>query len=81
MLHIAMPCICVAYCLHCIYCSPPFLPVDPAAAADDTIEYDDYIDDQTTIAELPSKQSPSPLPDITYLFRIILALGIAVVAD
>ena len=27
--------------------------------------------------ELPGKQSPSPLPDITYLFRIILALGIA----
>ena len=59
---------------------PPFLSVDPAAIAADTVEYDDYVDDQTTTAELPGKKSPSPLPDITYLFRIILALGIAATA-
>ena len=60
---------------------PPFLPVDPDTAADDTtVEYDYYVDDRTPTVELPSKQSPSHLPDITYLFRIILALGIAAAA-
>ena len=39
----------------------------------------DYVvDDSSSLSdELPGKQSPSPLPNITYLFRIILALGIA----
>ena len=67
---------CILFACYLLFL-PPFLPVDPATATDDTVEYDDYVDDQTTTAELPGKQSPSPLPDITYLFRIILALGIA----
>ena len=76
-----MSCICVSYCLHYIYCfSPPYSPVDPKTAVDDTVEYGDYVDDQPLATELPGKQSPSPLPDITYLFRIILALGIATAA-
>ena len=59
---------------------PPYSPVDPETAADDSVEYDDYIDDQSLATELPGKQSPSPLPDITNLFRTILALGIVTAA-
>ena len=59
---------------------PPYSPVDPKTAVDDTVECDDYVHDQPLATELPGKQSPSPLPDITYLFRIILALGIAAAA-
>ena len=63
-----MSCICVAYYLHYIYCLfPPYSPVDPETAADDTVEYNDYVDDQSLATELPGKQSPSPLPDIAYL--------------
>ena len=42
----------------------------------------DYVaDDSSSLSdELPGKQSPSPLPDITYLFRTILALGIVTAA-
>ena len=59
MLHI----ICIIFIV-----SPPlYSPVDPETAADDTVEYDDYVDDQSLATELPGKQSPSPLPDITYL--------------
>ena len=59
---------------------PPYSPVDPDTAVDDVAGYDYFVDDRTPTAELPGKQSPSPLPDITYLFRIILALGIAAAA-
>ena len=67
------------YC-HVFIASPPYSPVDPETAADDTVEYDDYVDDQPLAAEVPGKQSPFPLPDITYLFCIILALVIAAAA-
>ena len=67
--------------LLCIYCSPLYSPVDRDTAADDTtVEYDYFVDDRTPNIELPGKQSPSPLPDITYLFCTILALGIVTAA-
>ena len=59
---------------------PPSSSVDPDTAAADNTEYGYYVDDHPLATELPGKQSPSPLPDITYLFRIILALGIAAAA-
>ena len=65
--------ICVAYCLHCIYCFfPTSSLVDPETTADDAVEYDDYVDDQSLATELPGKQGPSPLPDITYLSVLFL---------
>ena len=56
--------------------SPPLLPVGPATDADAPVI--DYVaDDSSSLSdELPAKQSPSPLPYITYLFRTIIALGI-----
>ena len=71
-----MPFICVAIIAMYLLFLPPSSSVDPDTAADDTTEYDYYVDDQPLVVELPGKQSPSPLPDITYLFHIILALGI-----
>ena len=41
---------------------PPFILVDPATAADDTVEYNYYVDDQTPTVELPGKQCPFPSP-------------------
>ena len=59
--------------LPCIYYfSPPYSPIDSDTAADDTVEYDDYVDDQPLATELSGKQSPSPLPDITYLSVLFL---------
>src|ERR1041385_7759690 len=66
-------CICYVIPLYCYYCcvftiSPPYSPVDPVAAADDTVaEYDYYIDDRTPTVELPGKQSHS-LPQISPIF-------------
>ena len=60
---------------------PPLVcPIDPGTAADDVVEYDYFVDDRTSTAELPGKQSPFPLPYIAYLFVLILALGIAAAA-
>ena len=71
-----MSCICIAIIAVYLLFLPPSSSVDPDTAADDTTEYDYYVDDCTPAVELPGKQSPSPLPDITYLFRTVLALGI-----
>ena len=43
--------------------SPPFLSVDPATAAVDTVaEHDYYVDVQPLATELPGKQCPIPSP-------------------
>ena len=73
-----MSCICIAIIVVYLLFLFRFPSVDPDTAADDTTEYDSYVDDHTPTVELPGKESPSPLPDITYLFRIILVLGIAI---
>ena len=70
-----------AVLLLCIYCFfPPSSPVDPATTADDTAQYDYFVDDPTPIVELPGKQNPFPSPRYRLPFYIILALGIAAVA-
>ena len=46
---------------------PPSSPIGPGTAAADIVGYDYYVDDLTPTVELPSKQSPSPLPHIAYL--------------
>ena len=76
-----MPFICVAIiAVYLLFLPPPSSLVDSDTAADDTTEYDYYVDDQPLAIELPGKQSHSPLPDITYIFRTILALGIITAA-
>src|SRR3954467_3431621 len=58
---------CISSMIVCIYCPPPFSPVDPAATADYTAtEYDYSTDDRTPTVELPGKQSHSPLPHIAH---------------
>ena len=66
----------------CIYCfSPLYSPVDPVAAVDYTAaEYDYVVDDRTPTVELPGKQRHFPSPDIIYLFRTFLALGMVTAA-
>src|ERR1041385_381673 len=59
-----------ACCVFPVY-SPPYPPVDPAAAVDYTAAgYDYFVDDRTTTAELPGKQSHS-LPQISPIFPYI----------
>ena len=70
---------CILFALYLLFLPPSSSPKDPETAADDAVEYDDNVDDQPLATELPDKQSLSPLPDITYLFRTILALGIVTV--
>ena len=76
--HCVLPCILsVFYIVYFEFIvSPPLLPVDPTTDADAPVI--DYVaEDSSSLSdELPSKQSPSALPDFTYLFRTILALGI-----
>ena len=69
--------LCVAIIAVYLLFLPPSSPLDSNTTAADVPGYDYYVDDHTPIVELPGKQSPSPLPVITYLFRIIIALGIA----
>ena len=58
---------------------PPFLPVDPATAVDDTVaEHDYYVDVQPLATELPGKQCPIPSPRYHLSIYILsVALGIA----
>src|SRR3954462_2632641 len=72
-----MPLCCILFALYLLFL-PPSSPVDPAAAADYTAaEYDYVVDDRTATVERPGKKSHFPSPDIAYLFRTFLALGIA----
>ena len=58
--------------LACIYCPPPYSPVDPAATADYTAAGYDYVDDdRTPTVELPGKQ---PFPSPTYRLSIYIYL-------
>ena len=63
----AMYFICVTIIAMYLLFLPPYSPIDSETSADDTVEYDDYVDDQSLATELPGKQSPSPLLDIAYL--------------
>ena len=73
--------LCFILCFIFIVSSPPlYCPIDPGTAADDVVEYDYFVNDRTPTVELSGKQSPFPLPHITYLLYLILALGIAVTA-
>src|SRR3954464_14122382 len=77
-----MSCICFI-CLLCIYyfVPPPLISGTPIVVADYTAaEYDYVVDDRTPTVELPGKQSHSPSPDIAYLFRTFLVLGIIAAA-
>jgi len=52
---------------------PPSSPVDPAAAADDTVaEYDYVVDAQPLATELPGKQCPFTSP--TYCLSVYIFL-------
>src|SRR3954471_5144593 len=73
-----LPCLVfVLLLLPCIYCFFPlsYCPVVSTSAADAPV-IDYFVDDRTSPVELPGKQSHFPSPNITYLFRTFLALGI-----
>ena len=55
---------------------PPYSPIDVATAVDAPLIDYVTVGSSSLSNELSGKQSPSPLPDITYLFCTILALGI-----
>src|ERR1041385_8562362 len=67
--------------LMCIYCFSPlsYCPVVSTSAADAPV-IDYFVDDRTSTVELTGKQSPFPSPDIAYLFRTFLALGMVTAA-
>ena len=69
-----MPCLIAMFALYLLFLLPPLLsPVDPAATADYTAAAHDYVvDDSTTTAELPGKQSHFPSPTYRLLVYIYL---------
>ena len=71
---------CILFALYLLFLPPLSSPVDPATAADDTAQYDYYVDDPTPTVELPGKQNPFPSSRYRLSVYIILALGIAAVA-
>ena len=62
--------ICIAIIFVYLLFLPPLFSGRPCAAADDTIEFDYFVDDRTATTELPGKQSHS-LPQISPIFPYI----------